>query len=136
MVGLGSLGRGIVARRQQLGAIRRHFADELEREIPHLEDGWFPYILAFGLSDQADQWARTDGTAHTVTSDVPSTSWSGSSGSGSGWSGGGGAFGGAGATAAWTAAATGMASGVSAPSSGGSGGGGGGSVGGGGGGGW
>ncbi len=125
--------RETVARRQRLAAVRRHFAAELDRPTPHLQDGWLPYILAFGLSDQADHWALTHGAEARAASYTGATSWSSSSSTASGWSGGGGAFGGT--LSAWTAAAIGLASGVSAPSSGSSGGGGG-SVGGGGGGGW
>lgn len=125
--------RGIVARRQQLAAARRYFAVELKRPTPNLQDGWFPYVLAFGLSKRADRWARRFGGRARTGTPIATNAWRRSSGAG--WSGGGGSFGGVGATAAWTAAATGMASGVSKPSSGGSGGGGG-SVGGGGGGGW
>ncbi len=127
--------RAVVARRQLLAAARHHLARQLDRAEPDLEDGWFPYLLAFGLSRRADAWSRRFAGDAAATTGTATRSWSGSSGSG--WSGGGGAFGGAGATVAWTAAATGMASGVSPPSSSGSsGGGGGGSSGGGGGGGW
>ena len=126
--------RGILARRQLLAAARRHVREQLASPVPLLEDGWFPYILAFGLSRRADAWARRFGPPAQDASRVSTTSWSPASGTG--WTGGGGAFGGAGATAAWTAAATGLAAGVSAPSSSGGSGGGGGSSGGGGAGGW
>jgi uncharacterized membrane protein YgcG len=133
-----------IALRQQLLQARRHLEDELERKRPDLEDAWFPYLLALGLSSAVDRWsvkfAGTAMAAGAAASSVSSFTGGGSSGGGSGWTGGGGSFGGAGASASWAAAVTGMAAGVSAPSSsgssGGGGGGGGGSSGGGGGGGW
>ncbi len=135
-----------IARRKSLASARKFFARELSRPEPRLKDEWFPYVVAFGLTGEADRWFRAHGAAATA---AGSGSWSGSSsssssssspsGSGS-WSGGGGAFGGAGASGTWAVAAGAMAAGVSAPSSssggGGGGGGGGGSSGGGGGGGW
>ena len=138
-----------IALRKRLASARRYFEQELDRPQPALRDEWFPYVLAFGLDRNAQDWFKAHGAESSGRS---STSWSGStstssssSGSSSsaptGWSGGGGAFGGAGATATWAAAATSLAVGVAAPSSGGSsssggGGGGGSSSGGGGGGGW
>ena len=135
-----------IARRKSLASARAFFAKELRRPEPRLKDEWFPYVVAFGLTSDADRWFRAHGAA---AAGAGSQSWSGStsssssssSGSGSGsWSGGGGAFGGAGASGTWAVAAGAMAAGVSSPSSssggGGGGGGGGGSSGGGGGGGW
>jgi uncharacterized membrane protein YgcG len=125
-----------VRRRALLAAVRRYFQAELRRPEPRLDDDWFPYLLAFGLSRDVDRWSVAySGGSHL------STTGTGASTAGSqrsGWSGGGGSFGGAGATATWAAAATGLAAGVASPSSssGGGGGGGGGSSGGGGGGGW
>jgi len=125
-----------IRHRKRLAAIRRYLQAELKKPAPNLEDGWFPYLLAFGLAAEVDKWA----VAYPHASDF-STSRSGSfsgSSSGGGWSGGGGSFGGAGASAGWAAAATALAAGVASPSSSGGsgGGGGGGSSGGGGGGGW
>ena len=136
-----------IARRKALASARDFFSRELASPTPRLEDGWFPYIVAFGLSSRADRWFRAHGAESPAGAAAfggassSSSSSSSSSGSGSGgWTGGGGAFGGAGASGAWTVAAGALASGVSAPSSssggGGGGGGGGGSSGGGGGGGW
>ncbi len=133
-----------IARRKALIAARRYFRRELGRTEPRLSDAWFPYVVAFGLTSDADRWFR----AHGAASRSSSSGWSGGgSGSGSGsssssspssWTGGGGSFGGAGASASWAAAAGALSAGVASPSSGGSGGGGGGggSSGGGGGGGW
>jgi uncharacterized membrane protein YgcG len=133
-----------IARRKALASARRYFADELRSPAPRLEDEWFPYVVAFGLTAEADQWFKAHGTAAaTATASTWRGSSSGSSSSpsssGGGWTGGGGAFGGAGASGTWAVAAGALASGVAAPSSsssGGGGGGGGGSSGGGGGGGW
>ena len=130
-----------IARRKTLVAAREFFKRELEKPRPRLEDGWFPYIVAFGLSSGVERWFRAyGGEQAVVASRAAGTSSSGGSTSPSGgWTGGGGSFGGAGASASWATAAGALAAGVSAPSSGGSGGGGGGgggSSGGGGGGGW
>ncbi len=131
-----------IARRKTLVAAREFFARELKNPRPRLEDRWFPYIVAFGLSSGVERWFRAYGGEHAaVASRAAGTSSSGGSSASpsGGWTGGGGSFGGAGASASWAAAAGALAAGVSAPSSGGSGGGGGGgggSSGGGGGGGW
>jgi uncharacterized membrane protein YgcG len=141
-------GQGI-ALRKRLASARRYFQDQLARPEPALRDEWFPYVLAFGLDDDAQKWFRAHGGQSA--SGSTASSWSGSSstssgggswsGGSSGWTGGGGAFGGAGASASWAVAASSLSAGVSAPSSsggssGGGGGGGGSSSGGGGGGGW
>jgi uncharacterized membrane protein YgcG len=131
-----------IARRKMLIAAKEFFAQELKSPQPRLEDRWFPYIVAFGLSSGVERWFRAYGAeqAAVASRTVGTTSSGGSQASPSGgWTGGGGSFGGAGASASWAAAAGTLAAGVSAPSSGGSGGGGGGgggSSGGGGGGGW
>jgi uncharacterized membrane protein YgcG len=131
-----------VARRKALVAAREFFARELKNPRPRLEDRWFPYIVAFGLSSGVERWFRAYGgeqaAALSRASGTSSSGGSPASPSG-GWTGGGGSFGGAGASASWAVAAGALAAGVAAPSSGGSGGGGGGgggSSGGGGGGGW
>ena len=138
-----------IALRKRLASARRYFQQELDRPQPALRDEWFPYVLAFGLDKDAQDWfkaygAQSAGSSTSSWSSSPSTSSSGSSSSSAptGWSGGGGAFGGAGATSTWALAAGSLAAGVAAPSSSGSsgssggGGGGGSSSGGGGGGGW
>jgi uncharacterized membrane protein YgcG len=134
-----------IARRKDLASARAFFARELKSRSPHLSDDWFPYIVAFGLTGEADRWFHAYGSAvsggagiRTYGGSGSASAGSGSSGSG-GWTGGGGSFGGAGASGSWAAAAGALAAGVAAPSSsggGGGGGGGGGSSGGGGGGGW
>ncbi len=136
-----------LARRKALASARRYFADELRSPAPRLKDEWFPYVVAFGLTSEADQWFKAHGAA--AAASTAGTTWRGSSSaggssssssSGGGWTGGGGAFGGAGASGTWAVAAGALAAGVASPSSssggGGGGGGGGGSSGGGGGGGW
>jgi len=128
-----------LAFRKRLVAARRYFAEQLQQPAPHLEDGWFPYLIALGLDNKMQAWFRSFPGISSGSSMTPVSSRTASGGSVSGgsWTGGGGSFGGAGASASWAAAASGMAAGVAAPSSG-SGGGssGGGSSGGGGGGGW
>jgi uncharacterized membrane protein YgcG len=131
-----------IAVRKKLLSARAYFMQQLRSSTPHLDDNWFPYLLAFGLGSNVDSWFRAHGktiTSMDTGSHSSSSSFSGSSG-GSTWTGGGGSFGGAGASEAWAAAAAAVGAGVSAPGSssggGSSGGGGGGSSGGGGGGGW
>jgi len=135
-----------IARRKSLASARAYFERELDSPSPRLKDSWFPYVVAFGLTNEADRWFRVHGAAAAASGS--STSWTGSSstassssssGGSGGWTGGGGAFGGAGASGTWAVAAGALAAGVASPSSssgGGGGGGGGGSSGGGGGGGW
>jgi len=137
--------------RKKLASARRFFAYELSKPNPHLEDRWFPYLLAFELGPDVDRWFRAYGPPGSTSSSTSTSSDYGSSSSGGGggsasrpWTGGGGTFGGAGATGSWAAAVGTVASGVAAPSEsgsggssgGGGGGGGGGSSGGGSGGGW
>ncbi|HET7712868.1 MAG TPA: hypothetical protein VFL80_13130 [Thermoanaerobaculia bacterium] len=134
-------GRTAIAYRKRLASVRQYFMTQLREKTPLLDDRWFPYVIAFGLNDQANAWLRDFGGERSTvgaTTSRTSTSSSSSSSSSSGWTGGGGAFGGAGATGSWAAAATGLAAGVASPSSSSSGGGGGSSSssGGGGGGGW
>jgi uncharacterized membrane protein YgcG len=135
-----------IARRKALASARAYFKRELDSPAPRLQDSWFPYVVAFGLTSDADRWFKAHGAAAAASSGSSST-WTGSSsstpsssgGGSGGWTGGGGSFGGAGASGTWAVAAGALAAGVASPSSssgGGGGGGGGGSSGGGGGGGW
>ena len=41
----------------------RIFAKELRRPEPRLKDEWFPYVVAFGLTSDADRWFRAHGAA-------------------------------------------------------------------------
>jgi uncharacterized membrane protein YgcG len=127
--------------RKTLASGREFMRRELQKSVPHLDDSWYPYLLAYGLGPEVDRWFRAFGGA----AGTPSGSLTGGSGSSLSsasstgvFSGGGGTFGGGGSSGTWAAAAGGMAAGVAAPGSSGSsgGGGGGGSSGGGGGGGW
>jgi uncharacterized membrane protein YgcG len=104
-----------VRRRALLAAVRRHFQAELGRPEPRLDDDWFPYLLALGLSKEVDRWsvAHAGGSHLSTTGTGAFTAGS----PGSGWTGGGGSFGGAGAAATWAAAASGLAAGVASPSS-------------------
>lgn len=141
--------RAALAFRKMLASGREYFIAELKKEQPALRDEWFPWVLAFGLGKQMDDWsatrASTDSPTRSSVAGATST-FSGGSSSPSTWTGfGGGRSGGAGAGASWTAAVSSLAAPIAPPSSSGSsggssssssGGGGGGSSGGGGGGGW
>jgi len=109
-----------IAFRKRLARGRSFFLKELEKSQPDLCDGWYPWLLAFGLGKQVDVWSsHHTGTTTSASTSDDSTSSSSSSASSMdmGWSGGGGLSGGAGASATWAAAAAGMAAGVAAPSS-------------------
>jgi hypothetical protein len=127
--------RAAIAFRKKLAAGRLFFRQELANERPALSDDWFPWVIAFGLTNEADRWSVRHESQADRHEESPSTGFSRSSGSSSSepvWTGAaGGRSGGAGGGATWAAAVSGMAAGVSSPSSGGSGGGGGGSSGGG-----
>jgi uncharacterized membrane protein YgcG len=111
-----------IAFRKRLATGRRFFLSELEKPHPNLSDGWYPWLLAFGLGKQVDVWSsrhinRTSASTSDHSTSTINQSPSGSSSTSSGWSGGGGLSGGGGASGAWAAAAAGMAAGVAAPSS-------------------
>jgi uncharacterized membrane protein YgcG len=140
--------RAALAFRKMLASGREFFIAELAKERPALRDEWFPWILAFGLGKQMDDWSAQRASEKSTTRSRGSSTSSGSFGSGSssgGWTGfAGGRSGGGGAGASWAAAASGLAAPIAPPSSSSSSGGGGsssssssgGSSGGGGGGGW
>ena len=109
-----------IAFRKRLARGRNFFIKELEKPQPNLRDGWYPWLLAFGLGKQVDVWSsRHTSTRESASTSVHSTSRSSSSASSMdpGWSGGAGRSGGAGASGTRAAAAAGMAAGVAAPSS-------------------
>jgi uncharacterized membrane protein YgcG len=111
-----------MAGRKRLARARFHFERELAKPQPALRDEWHPWIVAFGLGDRVDGWAKSFGGASSTRSMSRSSDWSGSSSGSSSvpsWTGGGGAFGGAGASAAWAAASSSIASAKSSSSSGG-----------------
>jgi hypothetical protein len=112
-----------MALRKRLTAARAFFVAELQRPEPALRDEWYPWLLAFGLGKEMDQWSA-DRPGEERRRSGRTIVTSSSSSTGDGWSGfGGGRSGGAGGGAAWQAAASGMAAGVSSASSSGSGGG-------------
>ena len=69
-----------IARRKSLASARAFFAKELRRTEPRLKDEWFPYVVAFGLTSDADRWFRAHGAAAAA---AGSSSWSGSTSSSS-----------------------------------------------------
>lgn len=139
--------RAALAFRKMLASGREFFIAELAKDRPALRDEWFPWILAFGLGKQMDDWSAQLESGSTSGSSIGSTS-PGSFGSGSGsgtWTGfAGGRSGGGGSGASWSTAAAGLAAPIAPAGSSSSGGGSsssgssssGGSSGGGGGGGW
>jgi hypothetical protein len=117
-------GRDAIALRKALAAGREFFIAELRKDRPALRDEWYPWVLAFGLGTQVDDWSAQRSVKEpdldprwsrdTLTAapspelnSAPPEQWSGF---------GGGRSGGAGGGASWAAAAGGMAAGVSAPS--------------------
>ncbi len=122
------ISRTAVAMRKNLTAGREFFSAELRRPHAALRDEWYPWLLALGLGNEADDWS----TRRVSTADDrrfgrdPSPGYTSSSGPGEvasrdGWSGfGGGRSGGAGGGAAWSVAAAGMAASVPSPASSGS----------------
>ncbi|HYX22169.1 MAG TPA: DUF2207 domain-containing protein, partial [Thermoanaerobaculia bacterium] len=52
-----------VARRKALASAREFFRRELSSPAPRLKDAWFPYVVAFGLTSEADRWFRAHGAA-------------------------------------------------------------------------
>lgn len=104
--------------RRRIAAAREHFMRELESPAPHIDDAWFPYLIAFGLAPNIAKWFRAfGGTTHVDDDWTRASSSSALASSTPSWSGGGGAFGGAGASGAWALAVSAVAAGVSAPSS-------------------
>jgi hypothetical protein len=54
-------GKARVERRKALAGARAFFRRELSQPAPRLEDGWFPWVVAFGLTSEADRWFRLHG---------------------------------------------------------------------------
>jgi uncharacterized membrane protein YgcG len=109
--------------RKKFASARRYFREELKRSNPGLQDDWFPYLVAFGLGNNVDQWFKEYRTA-TARGGQAETTESVCSSSGatrSSWTGGGGLSGGAGAGRSWAAAVGAMSAGVPSASSGSSG---------------
>ena len=96
--------RAALAFRKMLASGREFFIAELAKERPALRDEWFPWILAFGLGEQMDDWSAKRERKSTNRSSVDSTSpgsfgsgessgsgtWTGFAGGRSGGGGGGG----------------------------------------------
>ncbi len=116
-------GRELVSVRKKLAASREYFREELLKPQPHLQDQWFPYLVAFGLGNNVEEWFKEHGKAvdrdHSFErGQVGATISSSSTSAGRpAWSGGGGLSGGAGAGRSWAAAAGAIAAGVSSSSS-------------------
>ena len=66
-----------VARRKALASAREFFRRELDTPAPRLKDAWFPYVVAFGLTSEADRWFRAHGG--TAAAGAAASSWTGSS---------------------------------------------------------
>jgi len=113
--------RAAIAFRKRLAAGRAYFIAELGKEEPALRNEWLPWVLAFGLGEQLDDWAARgvdSGKDHSRTSRSSSGLSPTTEASSPRWTGfGGGGAGGAGGGASWASAARGMAAGVAAPSS-------------------
>ena len=62
--------RAALAFRKTLASGREFFIAELAKERPALRDEWFPWVLAFGLGKQMDNWSapRTSGQSTTRSS--------------------------------------------------------------------
>ncbi|HSL81941.1 MAG TPA: hypothetical protein VLF66_04145, partial [Thermoanaerobaculia bacterium] len=54
-------GKRAIAARAELLHARRHLEAELGKERPDLDDAWFPYLLALGLSNAVDRWSSSFG---------------------------------------------------------------------------
>jgi hypothetical protein len=115
--------RGAIALRKRLAAGREFFAAELGRDLPAMRDEWYPWVVAFGLGPQMDDWSSRRPTPDSPIRDrrIDERCYSShepqhSSPAPEPWNGfGGGRSGGAGASASWAAAAGGMAAVISPP---------------------
>ena len=114
-------GARTLARRRQLASARQYFAQELQQARPRLEDAWFPWLVAFGLTADVDRWFFAHGPSPSPTDDdtrwmVRDRDYMATSSYRSSWGGssfmGGGLSGGAGASGTWGTAAEGLAVGV------------------------
>jgi hypothetical protein len=111
--------REAIALRKTLAAGREFFISQLRNPRPALRDEWYPWLLAFGLAREADDWSAKRAGQQPEENDRWVSDSNPTSASGTvepQWTGfGGGRSGGAGASGTWAAAASGMAAGVSAP---------------------
>jgi hypothetical protein len=119
-----------MALRKRIAEARRYFNAQLRTRHPRLDDAWYPYMIALGLSPELDSWFAAFGrepqpekraeesspNGSSVTFD--STSSARSEGAEPArWTGGGGRFGGGGASGSWGSAAAELAAGISISSS-------------------
>lgn len=89
--------------RRRIAAARDWLALELGTPAPRLKDGWAPWLVALGLSRDADRWFAAHAAAASSLGRERSGG-SGSTASGSTtWTGGGGLFSGGGASGSWAA---------------------------------
>jgi hypothetical protein len=111
--------REAIAFRKMLAAGREFFISQLRNPRPALRDEWYPWLLAFGLAREVDDWSAQRARQQPEENDrwVRDSNPTRASGPVEPqWTGfGGGRSGGAGASGSWAAAASGMAAGVSAP---------------------
>jgi uncharacterized membrane protein YgcG len=121
-----------VALRKRTSEARRYFQAQLRAPHPQLDDAWYPYLFALGLSPELDAWFAAFGdepepeerkqpkerSTAGSSSTFGSTSASGTDGTEPArYRGGGGRFGGGGASGSWGSAAAEFGAGVSTPSS-------------------
>jgi hypothetical protein len=102
-------------------AAREFFRQQLDQKKP-IDERWIPYVLAFDLGSNLDEWfvaVPQSGTGHVHTSShfLDSSTFAGSSEAPL-LASGGGAFGGAGATGGWASTINSFAAPVPPPSSG------------------
>lgn len=45
-----------IALRKRIAAVRLYFQGQLQKERPDLDDRWYPYLIARGLSPEMDAW--------------------------------------------------------------------------------
>jgi uncharacterized membrane protein YgcG len=107
-----------IAIRKNLASARAYFVAQLRASRPCLRDEWYPYLIAFGLGRNVDQWLRQFPKSlgdDLLTSRLSRTGIASTGSAGqqeSLWTGGGGAFGGAGSAGAWAVAAGAVAGGI------------------------
>ena len=59
--------RAALAFRKMLASGREFFIAELAKERPALRDEWFPWVLAFGLGKQMDDWSALRASGQSTT---------------------------------------------------------------------
>jgi hypothetical protein len=105
--------------RKRIAAARAWLARELASPTPRLKDGWAPWLIALGLSRDADRWFSANPRAARVHDDEQDHDHDRTSSTRSDpdrWTGGGGLFSGGGASGGWAALGA-VATSYSPPSS-------------------